>query len=75
MNHINCPHCGESIITQVEYKKPEPPQPKKIQFYHNGIVCEAMAVPTKDPFYAIVGGKWNGNYVHIFDIITPISQR
>jgi len=61
-----CPYCGHII--------PDPkPAPKEIIFTNDGVVIKAMATPYNDAFYQIVGGKFNGNLIHITDILNLYS--
>ena len=56
-----CPLCGHTV--------PAPKPTKEITFVHSRQTFTAMATPYNDAFYQIVGGKFNGNLVHITDIL------
>jgi len=61
-----CPYCGNIVPT------PEP-EAKEIIFTSDSIILKSMAVPYSDAFFQIVGGKFNGNLVHINDILNLYS--
>jgi hypothetical protein len=42
---------------------------REMTFFNEGVKVSAMLKPVNDTFYEIVGGKYNGNWVHTFDVI------
>ena len=62
----NCPICGNEYTTAQQKEKS---QKESIKFTHNGKVLTANALRYNDAFYEIIGGKYNGNLVHICNLI------
>ena len=59
----HCPICGFTP------PKPYEQKPRSIRFIHDGKIETALATVYSDAFYKITNGKFEGNMVHIWDII------